>query len=246
MSTFQNSKLALETIHEMMGQVRFVSLLYSILAVQSAAASSDGRKRFHWSASVDRKTGVAQSQEVSYPSRLRRCKDRHGDDSYDDTKMKRMMIQCFLDYPRWLCKGSVTLGLLRAVPCRAAANGRNANDDAVWDLQLTGIGTSMLALGKPTRRSNVVQFPFQGGLLVAQNQGCLRFAVTDHGVIETNVVDYRPRLLSNPPVHALRAVVYQRTQTLVHAYVMWRFHRYCRHCAAVTTVGAAPPSPPKL
>jgi hypothetical protein len=208
-----------------MRHLGFVSfLLYGVLIVKSACSSSSSstsRKGFKWSASVDRKSGLAQSQEISYP--------KSSEGHYDNDNAKKIS-QRFLDYPTWLCKGSVTLGLFKAVRSSAEQSG-----GPCWDVRLKGTGTSMLALGLPSKRGNVVQFPLQGGLVVAANQGCLRFAVTDHGLIETNIVNYRPSICgAKPPISAFRAGVYVRSQTLVHAYVMWRFHRYCQSAAAAT------------
>jgi hypothetical protein len=219
-----------------MRHLGFVSfLLYSVLIVKSACSSSSSSsssssiaKGFKWSASVDRKTGLAQSQETTYPKRT-------SEGRYDSDQAKKI-AQRFLDYPKWLCKGSVTLGLFKAVPSSA----ERSSSSCGWDVRLKGTGTSMLALGQPSKRGNVVQFPLQGGLLVAANNGCLRFAVTDHGVIETNIVNYRPSICGkSPPITAFRAAVYGRTQTLVHAFVMWRFHRYCQ--SAATTAAATTP-----
>ena len=43
----------------------------------------------------------------------------------------------------------------------------------------------------------------------------------------TRLVDFRPRLAGGPPVNPFRAGMYLSTQSLVHAYVMWRLHRRC-------------------
>eukprot|EP00977_Amphora_coffeiformis_P022940 scaffold11972_cov134-Amphora_coffeaeformis.AAC.1 len=50
-------------------------------------------------------------------------------------------------------------------------------------------------------------------------------------VIDTQFVDYRPRIVGNTvPANPLRVGFYLGTQSLVHGFVMWRFHRYVRHC----------------
>jgi hypothetical protein len=47
--------------------------------------------------------------------------------------------------------------------------------------------------------------------------------------IQTNIVGYRPWLCgATKPVPALRANLYLHSQSIVHGYVMWRFHRRCR------------------
>ena len=184
----------------------FPSICFSV-SIFAMLLDFSGARGFVWTASMDRLTGKAQSNEISFPS-------KHWSHSNSD------LVDHFLCYPQWLCKGSVTLGLLKAV----AADG--------WDVRLIGFGTSLLKLGPPVRRGNEVQFPFQGGLMVAKTksrQGYLKFSAYDDGVIQTGIVNYRASLCGvSAPTNAVRRLVYLRTQSLVHAYVMWRFHQYCR------------------
>mmetsp|Transcript_19215 Transcript_19215/g.38961 ORF Transcript_19215/g.38961 Transcript_19215/m.38961 type:complete len:232 (-) Transcript_19215:38-733(-) len=126
--------------------------------------------------------------------------------------------------------------------------------DAVFGLNLLTFGRaiSSTALGK--KKSCVtVDLPVMGGLLTlappglkkrdgngsAKCLGCVRFMlsqqreVDEQGtlgdlVIETKVAGaYRPAIAGGPPVSTLRKRAYLSTQSVVHAYVMWRFHGWC-------------------
>lgn len=44
--------------------------------------------------------------------------------------------------------------------------------------------------------------------------------------ITTALDAYRPWILGHPPVHPFRKWVYCSTQSVVHGYIMWRFHRH--------------------
>jgi hypothetical protein len=240
-----------------MHQHLFVSYgLISIFFFHTSTAGYDGSKGFQWSASVDRASGLAYSNEVSVYSKQQQQQQQqqHSDDNDDDAATR--MVHCFLEYPKWLCQGSVTLGLLNnAVPRAFSA----ATSSCCSQVRLFGRnGPVLLEFGPPVMVVKqqqqgtsvvVVQFPMMGGWMVAQpphhnnnnnNSGCLQFAVTttnsnqtSHSrVIETNLIDYRPRLLLSgggcSGVTGFRSALYLKTQSLVHAYVMWRFHRYCK------------------
>jgi hypothetical protein len=87
------------------------------------------------------------------------------------------------------------------------------------------------------------RFPFQKK--VASGGGALRLSLLckrqktsynkrttlDHDdiQIQTELVGYRPRLASGHPVRTLRKHLYLSTQSIIHAYVMWRFHRHIVH-----------------
>jgi hypothetical protein len=45
--------------------------------------------------------------------------------------------------------------------------------------------------------------------------------------IESQVVNFSPRISGPPPVSRIRQITYLNTQRLVHAYVMRQFHRHC-------------------
>lgn len=48
--------------------------------------------------------------------------------------------------------------------------------------------------------------------------------------LQTELVDYRPILVgSRTPSRAIRTALYLGSQSLIHAYVMWRFHAHCRN-----------------
>jgi len=95
-----------------------------------------------------------------------------------------------------------------------------------------------------------VVLPIVGGILVAnkyrdagpedksktkQNFGYLRFTVQQNVSLQetriiTELCNYTPALVGTkepPPFH--RKALYLSTQSLVHAYIMYRFHHYCIH-----------------
>ena len=98
-----------------------------------------------------------------------------------------------------------------------------------------------------TRKSmTVVQIPIQGGWLSAKktitttqnkkNLGFLQFSCTECSKsfqMETNIVNYLPTLArigsSSLPIHPIGKYIYLKTQSYLHAFVMWRFHKYCHH-----------------
>lgn len=107
----------------------------------------------------------------------------------------------------------------------------------------------------PTQTSQcTVSLPITGGLLAlvppekpnSRNRGAVLFTLTkrketgssssssdsDHSPqtvcsITTAVAGYRPFLVGSAPCNVLRQGLYFGTQSLVHASVMWRFHRRC-------------------
>ena len=88
-----------------------------------------------------------------------------------------------------------------------------------------------------------VTIPIVGGLLAMRKRkhsrgsdlGCLRFTVQHNEELEetlvtTEIRDYSPMLVGKKePPPFLRKAAYLSTQSVVHAYVMWRFHKYCIH-----------------
>jgi hypothetical protein len=87
----------------------------------------------------------------------------------------------------------------------------------------------------------IVDFPVIGGLLAVtgaassrRDDGFVRFVLIQRknasrrwrcvGIESQICGNYRPALAGAAPVHPLRKALYLSSQSLVHAYVMWRFH----------------------
>jgi hypothetical protein len=88
--------------------------------------------------------------------------------------------------------------------------------------------------GTAIRSHEVVSY---GSLLFSLHQAHNQTIVA----VETNIQDgYRPTLAGRRlPLSILQARMYQSTQSLVHAYVMWRFHKYCYASAAAASATSA-------
>lgn len=172
---------------------------------------------YRWQAWVDRPTGVAGSHETSL--------------FHDKCMPTRHVVESFIGYPEWLASPRVSFGFLQARPCF----------DGGADVKLFGIW-SVLRFGRhrlsrterriKTERwtEETVTIPMLGGFMVGHPaRGSLLFSVmqSQTGVhkLETQIVHgYNPALCGRPPVSRIRASSYRCTQSLLHAYVMWRFH----------------------
>ena len=159
--------------------------------------------KFHWKAMVDPSTALASSLEESQAG-------------------KRSRPPRFLDYPTWLCSGKVSLGLLEL-----------RGDSKV---AIRGTPWVVLAFGKPKRSSLewgdraqvAVRYPITGGFMTKAPGGHLYFGsktTPDACQLQTQIVDYQSTLVGSGPWYRRR--LYLGTQSLVHAFTMWRYHRYC-------------------
>lgn len=173
---------------------------------QTIGPIGSSKMGYRWQATVDVHSGVCNSKETSPWKR--------GDDDVD-------LYDAFCGYPRWLCRFLVTFGLLRA-------------RDTVDGTDICFLGTTAFQFGKPhqlgvfTTSSSTVKtiLPIQGGWLTKQPTGALIFS-QDNDTLETSVVHYRPFRKVDGKVNTLRSFLYLHSQSIVHGYVMWRFHRYC-------------------
>lgn len=179
---------------------------------------------FTWEASVDRTTGIASSKETSFKS-LR-----------DEKEFPAKRI--FHLYPTWLCRFPVSFGLLRSVQ---TSRGGVCIRDRFFGRDLLIFGPAKSRLVSVAFQEGIVhntyaiEWPITGGLLsIPAPRAALVFCLfTTHGQngrtssIVTRVSGYRPALTGQPPVSRIRSAVYVSTQSLIHAGVMWRFHRYC-------------------
>lgn len=163
-----------------------------------------------WRARVDRTKGLAYSVETSQIKGM------------NENKRTQLVDKLFASYPVWLCRPSVSFGLLRCVEIK---NG--------WEIRF--LRHCALRLGKTgSRNRSLHQFTIAGGFLTARESGHLSFHAHEDGYLETHVDRYCPQLCGEAPVPLFRAAFYRSTQSILHAYVMWRFHRYCRQSVAST------------
>ncbi|KAL7461032.1 hypothetical protein ACHAXS_001469 [Conticribra weissflogii] len=169
------------------------------LNTTSASRIQAKRKVFQWAASLDRSTGVASSWEQSYVSiALTKSPQYHSTSSHPTLPSRQEIYdfanEIFSDYPRYLGKRSVTLGL-----CCVSTSSEKSQS---FNLQSTIVGIDVLIFGLPRIRrtglenvcgvevkaigGNViccVEIPILGGYLANATSsmsggidfGCLRF-----------------------------------------------------------------------
>ena len=193
------------------------------------------RRGFSWQASVERSTGKAFAQELSrIPVQLPTKHQQNNGDPF----LKDLLG----NYPGWLSRGSVTLGLLQAVPQSGGGT----------RLQTRLFGINILTFGKPAAQKLALQassavrqqaiqwkYPIRDGLFVAPTKQSaagdlvltLRGASDDNNIVvlDTQLVAYRPRVVgAHAPANPMRIALYLGSQSVVHGYAMWRFHRFVR------------------
>lgn len=190
---------------------------------------------FSWDATLDRSTGIASSSEVS---KLTLENGYHDGPTANDSIQRQKSKVLVSSWTKFLCQGSVTFGILQtkldpksgasslhfrcfpAFPILTFGPIQERGKDA-WEIP---IWKSWLALSDPT---------------CPRRYGCLRFEVkhldgrikrNHHSsiVLESSIVGYRPWLVGNPPVSRARKFLYLNTQSRLHAYVTWRFHKAWR------------------
>jgi hypothetical protein len=137
----------------------------------------------------------------------------------------------------------VTLGFLRAVvvPSSSKSSTITILKPRFLDVHLLSFGT--LQVKRSNKRGGCMfELPITGGLLARNDRGCLRFwAVAEKHPNPSPKKDdderriscrfrseiggnFCPWIAGPPPVAPTRKWGYLSTQSLVHAYVMWRFH----------------------
>lgn len=232
-------------------RIQLLSLLLLLLAMSGAFAirgadigpiclfkgrnKTDKNPSFSWQASLDAVTGLARAKETSKAAFKTTGSFREA-----TRKLRHVSYNLAASYPNWLVSGSVTLGLLRAVS--------NPNDIStvlkprLIDLNLLSFGD--LRIKRATATGCEFELPITGGVLSLppkrkqQDRGCLNFEVittdsmTDDGNtaischLRTTIAgNYCPWVAGDPPVPFVRKWTYLSSQSLVHAYVMWRYHK---------------------
>jgi len=198
-----------------------------------------GGAHYSWKASVDRSTAKAYSLETSFvppKSKLAKAVAHHDD-------LLGLACPMFDKYPVWLCRFPTTLGFLKAVPSKGGGH----------HIKTRIFGITLLSLGVPFAHSlrlksgeseTTVVLPITGGILSlsgaeGKDRGALKFAIQSvssaeqEGVLKTKIVTaisgYRPTLCGKQtPTSFLRTKFYLSSQSVLHSYVMWRFHRHCQ------------------
>lgn len=200
-------------------------LMLLLLHVRQLNASLLYRKQsFTWRASLDSCNGIASSleqsvyspkeEELILPSKR---------------EINEFALIEFCNYPQFLQKASLTLGLCRVLP----------STEHYCKLCTSILPLNVLSFGKPIvkQKSNAiccVKIPIVGGLLAKVNpsladNGCLRFTWYQGGKNITLVTEiagnYQPALAgSKIPIPYWRKMLYSSSQRLLHEYVMWRYH----------------------
>lgn len=200
---------------------------------------------FRWNASVNKRTGLAQSIETSYsiPVASRNI-------SFYISSLKNV----FENYPNFLGLNHIIPGV-RVMHSNCDEKGSMFTTTYVRDVVF---GVKLLEFGTPKsslQRSKTLKtcLPILGGFLVQKpfenreaiyekpkklkNFGYLEFTATCENykndpsshtlMITTKIIDYPPRVAGPAPVCSIRKELYLKSQSILHAYVMRRFHSYC-------------------
>lgn len=206
-----------------------------------------GRHSFVWQAAVDTPTGIATSKEILQAS-PRSSIVRHFQQEKD---VWADVINRLERYPEWVVRGAVTFGLFHAVPVQ---EGCYSLQDRFFGINFLTFGVPRIQRfsfleTQPTQESGLkvergagdctVKLPIVGGLLALSKQsrgnemGCLKFTLKHNEddsetKLITEIQGYSPLLVGpTEPAPFYRKCLYLFTQSLIHAYVMWRFQRHC-------------------
>jgi hypothetical protein len=190
--------------------------------VSSTPVSSISRN-FTWKARIDPQTGLASSIEESTAKVSR------------NVNVKRISEDFVATWPDFICQGSVTLGLFEA---------KRQGTSSCISIRPRCIPINLLTFGmaRPrNQRANIFygEIPIEGGVLALptskdnKKYGKLTFSVTKqeqqssdkHYVfLKSKIVNYRPWLVGRHP-SKVRQRLYLSTQSVLHAYITWRFHK---------------------
>jgi hypothetical protein len=212
-----------------------------------------GRHSFVWQASVDT-TGIATSKEqmlASPTSSLVKHFQRGTDLKMEERDVWSEVVDRLEKYPEWLVRGAVTFGLFHIV--RVEERGYSLQDRffGVNFLTFGWAESQRFSMLKPVPNPDIgeedkkrvgdctVVLPIRGGLLALckpsrnGDMGCLKFTLRHNEALKetelvTEIQGYNPFLVGPkepPPLY--RRFMYLSVQSMVHAYVMWRFHRHC-------------------
>jgi hypothetical protein len=220
---------------------------------------SSTRTSYSWEATVDSIQGLASSKETSniVSSSLNKTKHVVTQNSRIDPNFGGGQW-LFEAYPIWMCRGSVSFGLLKALEHQKKS----------YRICTRIGGIHLLTFDRPQRSRQkkieristflsrrclletvTVTIPIIGGQLTSgeygKNNGELLFSINTktrkemfHPVvvqqnISTEIRNYKPKLCgSRVPIHKVRARIYLSTQSIIHSFVMWRFHHHVSEIVA--------------
>lgn len=255
-------------LHTRFNAARYLLLLFSVLYVSNIpmTASAMGPVRFFggrftWENTVDRADGVASSKEFSpflpkdkffqLQQQRHLLEQSENDYSSSGNSLLQLAEALLRTYPSYLCKWSVSMGLLRF---------RENEIRLLGIIPLLRFGNvRSQSLSYTTRKKNeegsesvpiktsrcVVHLPLVGGTLVpkitekahekSKYVPSIRLMLTQHANEEVHATECEltTQLLNYPlrkdykRINWIHAAWYTGTQAMIHAYVSWRFHRYC-------------------
>ena len=195
---------------------------------------------FSWEASLNNELGTGSSIEKS-SIHLEKLEAKSFDTLIPE--LNELAYDLVEGYPKWLTSFGVTLGLLTLV---------RENDGNTNDIHLNLIGLNLLTFGRVEQKESnsklyTIELPVKGGLLSlppiqtdGDDRGCLRFEYSldsspseGDGSVKYSFQsliqgNYRPWIAGYPKISRLRKWMYLLSQSMVHAYVMFRFHRLWR------------------
>jgi hypothetical protein len=163
--------------------------------------------------------------------------------------VQRVTHKLVSQYPKWLVRPKVTFGLLRATANETGD--AIAIQPIIFDIDLLIFGTVQTLCKKKNKYK--LKLPIKGGILALtsvseqkgkqKDYGCLTFQTTlAEDILDTKKKprsrqkficqfeseisgNYCPWVAGPAPVPTHRKWTYLSSQSIVHAYVMWRFHQ---------------------
>lgn len=223
-----------------------INILYVLIYLGNKGLDTNAAlwgRNFESSAHLNMITGRAQSKETSwFKLSSPKCPNH--------TTWNRVK-HVFETYPQFLSSKRILFGLVQV---KNTSLKSTIVHDAIFGIKLLEFGVPHTT--KINNNQLRTFLPITGGCLVRvskdrndfqliqnarnriQNFGGLTFSATvlnqkdvKEGPdikIETQILDYPPQLAGSPPVYWMRKEFYLKTQGVVHAYVMYRFHKRCR------------------
>ena len=181
---------------------------------------------FHWRGSIDCKTGLADSVERS--------------EIRTNSNLERIQSRCyelFYNYPRWLVQRRITFGFLTLKEgsiCDSMFGSRLLIFDSPPYIE--GFGNTSVDFSLSVLGGSLVNEKGEHAREEDTSFGSLYFAL--HNKIpqnkdtlssfelETRIIQFKPSLAGSVPIRMIGKTIYLYSQRIVHAYVMWRYHKY--------------------
>lgn len=208
--------------------------------------------KFQWQASLDARIGRATSKETS----TREWHRRYENPKESQQSIFRVSHKFIGQYPQWLVRPKVTFGLLKCqkdgdtkectLRPRFLKNVnlltfgpiqvlRKSHTKCKWKLPITGgllsLSTTTSATTSKQKKQDMGCLVFETSSTKHQNKTSPFLTCNFESSIEGN---YCPSIAGRAPISFPRKWTYLSSQSIVHAYVMWRFHNAWNN--RVTTV----------